>query len=138
MNRFVDRRIIVTGGGSGIGQGTVKRLLDEGGIVHAIDVNEAGLEATAKAAAAALITPTESLSDASVRPEIVTAAPSAASRTAHARPMPVPPPVTRIADPSRPPEGDVWGVLFAELFAVMASDGSPRHRSSMIRRVMPT
>jgi len=26
-------------------------------------------------------------------------------------------------------------VLFAELFAVMASDGSPRHRPSMIRRV---
>ena len=52
MNRFVDRRIIVTGGGSGIGQGTVKRLLDEGGVVHAIDVNEAGLEATAKVAAA--------------------------------------------------------------------------------------
>ena len=32
--------------------GTVKRLLEEGGVVHAIDVNEAGLEATAKAAAA--------------------------------------------------------------------------------------
>ena len=52
MNRFVDRRIIVTGGGSGIGQGTVKRLLDEGGTVHAIDVNASGLAATADAAAA--------------------------------------------------------------------------------------
>jgi NAD(P)-dependent dehydrogenase (short-subunit alcohol dehydrogenase family) len=52
MNRFTDRNIIITGGGSGIGQGTVKRLLAEGGIVHAIDVNAAGLEDTAKVAAA--------------------------------------------------------------------------------------
>ena len=44
VNRFVDRRIIVTGGGSGIGQGTVLRLLAEGGQVHAIDVNADGLE----------------------------------------------------------------------------------------------
>lgn len=53
MNRFVDRRIIVTGGGSGIGQGTVLRLLGEGGQVHAIDVNSDGLAET-KAAAAEL------------------------------------------------------------------------------------
>jgi NAD(P)-dependent dehydrogenase (short-subunit alcohol dehydrogenase family) len=46
MNRFEDRRIIVTGGGSGIGQGTVLRLLMERGTVHAIDVNASGLEAT--------------------------------------------------------------------------------------------
>jgi NAD(P)-dependent dehydrogenase (short-subunit alcohol dehydrogenase family) len=46
MNRFSGRRIIVTGGGSGIGQGTVLRLLLEGGTVHAIDVNAAGLAAT--------------------------------------------------------------------------------------------
>lgn len=46
MERFVDRRIIVTGGGSGIGQGTVVRLLAEGGRVHAIDVDAEGLEAT--------------------------------------------------------------------------------------------
>ncbi len=46
MNRFVDRRIIVTGGGSGIGQGTVLRLLAEGGQVHAIDVSAEGLETT--------------------------------------------------------------------------------------------
>ncbi len=46
MNRFVDRRIIVTGGGSGIGQGTVLRLLAESGHVHAIDVNIDGLATT--------------------------------------------------------------------------------------------
>jgi NAD(P)-dependent dehydrogenase (short-subunit alcohol dehydrogenase family) len=52
MNRFEDRRIIVTGAGSGIGQGTVRRLLQEGGTVHGIDVNAAGLAATAETAAA--------------------------------------------------------------------------------------
>ena len=46
MNRFVGRRIIITGAGSGIGQGTVLRLLAEGGVVHAIDVNAHGLQAT--------------------------------------------------------------------------------------------
>lgn len=51
MDRFVDRRIIVTGGGSGIGQGTVLRLLAEGGQVHAVDVDGAGLEATEEMAA---------------------------------------------------------------------------------------
>src|SRR4051812_8629216 len=50
MNRFADRRVIVTGGGSGIGQGTVRRLLEEGGTVHAIDVNAAGLETTTEMA----------------------------------------------------------------------------------------
>lgn len=50
MDRFVDRRIIVTGGGSGIGQGTVRRLLSEGGTVHAIDVNAAGLAVTTEMA----------------------------------------------------------------------------------------
>jgi NAD(P)-dependent dehydrogenase (short-subunit alcohol dehydrogenase family) len=48
----VDRRIIVTGGGSGIGQGTVLRLLAEGGRVHAIDVNADGLETTREMAVA--------------------------------------------------------------------------------------
>lgn len=53
MNRFAERRIIVTGGGSGIGQGTVVRLLEEGGRVHAIDVNAAGLATTQELATAA-------------------------------------------------------------------------------------
>lgn len=50
MERFIDRRIIVTGAGSGIGQATVARLLDEGGTVVAYDVSEQGLADTAKAA----------------------------------------------------------------------------------------
>jgi NAD(P)-dependent dehydrogenase (short-subunit alcohol dehydrogenase family) len=50
MERFDDRRIIVTGAGSGIGQATVARLLEEGGTVFAADVSGHGLAATAKAA----------------------------------------------------------------------------------------
>jgi NAD(P)-dependent dehydrogenase (short-subunit alcohol dehydrogenase family) len=50
MQRFDNRRIIITGAGSGIGQATVARLLDEGGTVVAYDVSEDGLAATAAAA----------------------------------------------------------------------------------------
>jgi NAD(P)-dependent dehydrogenase (short-subunit alcohol dehydrogenase family) len=50
-SRFQDRRIIVTGGGSGIGQATVLRLLAEAGTVHALDVDVAGLERTRELAA---------------------------------------------------------------------------------------
>ena len=39
MQRFDDRRIIITGAGSGIGQATVARLLEEGGTVVAFDVS---------------------------------------------------------------------------------------------------
>ncbi len=46
MQRFDDRKIIVTGAGSGIGAATVARLLDEGGTVMGFDVNEQGLAAT--------------------------------------------------------------------------------------------
>ncbi|MFF4450077.1 SDR family NAD(P)-dependent oxidoreductase [Streptomyces sp. NPDC001502] len=52
MNRYEGRRVLITGGGSGIGQATVHRILAEGGRVHAVDVNEAGLKATADRAAA--------------------------------------------------------------------------------------
>ncbi|MER7989138.1 SDR family oxidoreductase [Streptomyces noursei] len=52
MNRFDGRRALITGGGSGIGQATVHRILAEGGRVVAVDVDEAGLAATAERAAA--------------------------------------------------------------------------------------
>src|SRR5262249_40481279 len=46
MERFEGRRIIVTGGASGIGQATVVRLLAEAGVVHTVDVDADGLAAT--------------------------------------------------------------------------------------------
>lgn len=53
MDRFADRRVIVTGAGSGIGQATVARLLEEGATVVACDVSADGLAATGRAAAKA-------------------------------------------------------------------------------------
>ncbi len=50
MQRFADRRVIVTGAGSGIGQATVARLLDEGATVVGYDVSADGLARTAAAA----------------------------------------------------------------------------------------
>ena len=50
MNRYEGRRVLITGGGSGIGQATVLRVLAEGGHVVAADVDEAGLTATRKLA----------------------------------------------------------------------------------------
>jgi NAD(P)-dependent dehydrogenase (short-subunit alcohol dehydrogenase family) len=50
MQRFADRRVIITGAGSGIGQATVARLLDEGATVVGFDVSAEGLERTAAAA----------------------------------------------------------------------------------------
>jgi NAD(P)-dependent dehydrogenase (short-subunit alcohol dehydrogenase family) len=46
MNRFDGRKVIVTGAGSGIGQATVARILEEGGVVVAADINAEGLEVT--------------------------------------------------------------------------------------------
>lgn len=50
MDRFADRRVIVTGAGAGIGQATVARLLGEGATVVAYDVSADGLARTASAA----------------------------------------------------------------------------------------
>ncbi|MFI6867271.1 SDR family NAD(P)-dependent oxidoreductase [Nocardia sp. NPDC050406] len=52
MERFTDRRVLITGAGSGIGRATVHRILSEGGRVVAADINENGLAETAKQAAA--------------------------------------------------------------------------------------
>ena len=46
LQRYADRRVLVTGAGSGIGQATVIRILDEGGRVVAADISEAGLKDT--------------------------------------------------------------------------------------------
>ena len=46
LQRYTDRRTLITGGGSGIGQATVLRILDEGGRVVAADISEAGLNDT--------------------------------------------------------------------------------------------
>jgi NAD(P)-dependent dehydrogenase (short-subunit alcohol dehydrogenase family) len=53
LDRFDDRRIIITGAGSGIGQATVLRLLDEGGTVVGYDISPDGLAKTIAAAEAA-------------------------------------------------------------------------------------
>jgi NAD(P)-dependent dehydrogenase (short-subunit alcohol dehydrogenase family) len=50
VRRFADRRVIVTGAGSGIGQATVSRLLDEGATVVGYDVSAEGLALTTTAA----------------------------------------------------------------------------------------
>ncbi len=54
LQRYSDRRVLITGGGSGIGQACVLRILDEGGRVAAADISESGLKDTvAKAGDAA-------------------------------------------------------------------------------------
>ncbi|MEU2503735.1 SDR family oxidoreductase [Streptomyces sp. NPDC007863] len=54
LTRYEGRRALVTGGGSGIGQATVLRMLAEGGRVVAADISEDGLKDTvAKAGDAA-------------------------------------------------------------------------------------
>ncbi|AEW98013.1 MULTISPECIES: SDR family NAD(P)-dependent oxidoreductase [Streptomycetaceae] len=52
MQRFLGRKVLITGAGSGIGQATVHRILAEGGRVVAADVNTSGLAATADRATA--------------------------------------------------------------------------------------
>ncbi|MFE7602653.1 SDR family NAD(P)-dependent oxidoreductase [Streptomyces sp. NPDC057494] len=54
LTRYEGRRALITGGGSGIGQATVLRMLAEGGRVAAADISEDGLKDTvAKAGDAA-------------------------------------------------------------------------------------
>ncbi|RSS79956.1 SDR family NAD(P)-dependent oxidoreductase [Streptomyces sp. WAC06614] len=53
MNRYEGRRVLITGGGSGIGRASVHRILAEGGRVHTVDVDGAGLDLTAEQAAGA-------------------------------------------------------------------------------------
>lgn len=49
LSRFTDRRVLITGGGSGIGQACVLRILAEGGRVAAADISPDGLaDTTAK------------------------------------------------------------------------------------------
>lgn len=47
LQRYTDRRVLITGGGSGIGQACVLRILGEGGRVVAADISAAGLQDTA-------------------------------------------------------------------------------------------
>ena len=46
LQRYTDRRVLITGGGSGIGQACVLRILGEGGRGFAADISEAGLADT--------------------------------------------------------------------------------------------
>lgn len=46
LQRYRDRRVLITGGGSGIGQACVLRILAEGGRVVAADISAAGLADT--------------------------------------------------------------------------------------------
>lgn len=64
LQRYTGRRVLITGGGSGIGQACVLRILEEGGQVVAADISDAGLRDTAeKANSAALSTLTMDISD---------------------------------------------------------------------------
>lgn len=51
VQRYADRRVLVTGAGSGIGQACVLRILAEGGHVAAADISRPGLEDTVAKAA---------------------------------------------------------------------------------------
>jgi NAD(P)-dependent dehydrogenase (short-subunit alcohol dehydrogenase family) len=52
MNRYDNRRVLITGAGSGIGQATTLRILAEGGTVVGADISEAGLADTVSRAGA--------------------------------------------------------------------------------------
>jgi NAD(P)-dependent dehydrogenase (short-subunit alcohol dehydrogenase family) len=46
LQRYTDRRVLITGAGSGIGQASALRILEEGGRVVAADISQPGLEDT--------------------------------------------------------------------------------------------
>lgn len=46
LQRYTDRRVLITGGGSGIGQSCVLRILEEGGSAVAADISQSGLDDT--------------------------------------------------------------------------------------------
>ena len=50
MKRFEGRTVVVTGAGSGIGAASVKRLLNEGATVVAVDVTQAGVDSALSSA----------------------------------------------------------------------------------------
>ncbi len=52
-DRFVGRRVFITGAGSGVGRATARRFAAEGAHVFAVDVNAAGLRETVDAIRAA-------------------------------------------------------------------------------------
>ena len=51
MQRYTDRTVLLTGGGSGIGRATVHRLVEEGATVLAVDLAADGLAESAATAA---------------------------------------------------------------------------------------
>lgn len=63
MQRFTDRRLVVTGAASGIGRATVVRLVQEGAAVVAVDISAEGLAETAALAGGDVVCHSLSVAD---------------------------------------------------------------------------